>query len=144
METDDNKTDNRLREPEAVYGRLPRTDAIPSRKTVEEMMEIIRREHPRLYAKIPDLRERLEALEHPRPCTVEELRARIDGIQARIDAGDDRGISLEEFQAEMEEEFPELKRRYLCDRHPFPSWEGVGGVLRYTGISFERGCVETN
>ena len=121
METDDKRDDNRLSEPEVAYERTPKASVSHSRKTVEEMMEIIRREHPRLYAKIPDLRERLEALEHPRPCTVEELRARIDGIQARIDAGDDRGISLEEFQAEMEEEFPELKRRYLCGRHPFPS-----------------------
>ena len=98
METKDEH--NKVREPELAYGRR--------RKTVDEMVEAIRREHPRLYAAIPNLREELERLEHPRPMTMEEINARIDEAEAEIEAGVP-GMTLEEFQAEMEAEYPELK-----------------------------------
>ena len=114
MEADDNKTDNRLSEPEVAYERTPKASVSHSRKTVNEMVDIIRREHPCFYAEMPDLRERLDTLEHPRPLTKREARQRIEWIQEEIDAGCDSGITWEKFQAEMEEEFPELKHRYPC------------------------------
>ena len=40
--------------------------------------------------------------------TMEEINARIDEAEAEIEAGVP-GMTLEEFQAEMEEEYPELK-----------------------------------
>ena len=98
METKDEN--NKVSEPELAYGQR--------RKTVDEMVEAIRRDHPRMYAAIPNLREELERLEHPRPMTRKEAQERIARIQAEIDAGEP-GMTLEEFQAEMEEEYPELK-----------------------------------
>ena len=101
METKDEN--NKVREPELAYGQR--------RKTVDEMVEAIRREHPRMYAAIPNLREELERLEHPRPMTMEEINARIDEAEAEIEAGVP-GLTWEEFQAEMEAEYPELK--HIC------------------------------
>ena len=77
METKDEN--NKVSEPELAYGRR--------RKTVDEMVEAIRRDHPRMYAAIPNLREELERLEHPRPMTMEEINARIDEAEAEIEAG---------------------------------------------------------
>ena len=101
METKDEN--NKVREPELAYGQR--------RKTVDEMVEVIRREHPRMYAAIPNLREELERLEHPRPMTMEEINARIDEAEAEIEAGVP-GLTWEECQKWAEEEFPELKGVY--------------------------------
>lgn len=105
----DEEKNNRLGEPEMVYERRTPTYTQHRRKTVDEMVEGIRKEHPRLYAEIPDLRKRLEELENPKPMTKEEINARFDKIEAKIKAGV-RGMTLEEFEARMEEEFPELKQ----------------------------------
>ena len=91
MESDDNKTDNRLSEPEVAYERTPKASA------TEEIGD----KYPWLRA-YPDYLQEWERLEHPQPCTVEERRARIAAIQARIDAGDDKGISMEELFDHLE------------------------------------------
>ena len=120
MEADDNKTDNRLSKPEVAYERTPKASAMRSRKTVDENgMEFpgrifqgsdIEREEPWLRGFLEQLPDELERLDHPQPCTVEERRARIAAIQERIDAGDDKGISLDEFMRRASV----LRRLYIC------------------------------
>ena len=63
MEADDNKTDNRLSEPEVAYERTPKASA------TEEIGD----KYPWLRA-YPDYLQEWERLEHPQPCTVEERR----------------------------------------------------------------------
>ena len=103
----DEEKNNRLGEPEMVYERRTPTYTQHRRKTVDEMIEIIRREHPRMYAEDPDLREHLEELENPKPMTRQEACERIAKIQARIDAGE-RGITSEEMFSNIEKENPWL------------------------------------
>ena len=83
----DEEKNNRLGEPEMVYERRTSTFSQHRRRTVDELMEIIRREHPRMYAEDPDLRKHLEELENPKPMTRQEIDARIDEAEAEIKAG---------------------------------------------------------
>ncbi len=97
METKDEN--NKVSEPELAYGQR--------RKTVDEMVEAIRREHPERYADDPGFCQRMADLVYPTPMTREEYRNHIAQIQKAIDAGD-QGKTSEEVFRDFERENPWL------------------------------------
>ena len=94
MEADDNKTDNRLSEPEVAYERTPKA-ALP----------IYSDEYKR-WRRIADESHAKDFTAYPIPYTQEELEARILVAEADIAAG--KVIAWEDLKQELERDFPWL------------------------------------
>ena len=94
MEADDNKTDNRLSEPEVAYERTPKA-ALP----------IYSDEYKR-WRRIADESHAKDFTAYPIPYTQEELEARI--LVAEADIAACKVIAWEDLKQELERDFPWL------------------------------------